>query len=104
MTEVFTMPIAFCSFFSFQQMTCSTREHLQKPCQKYLVFTHVFIFFKLIFRVCHMNPDPTCNSCFAEDGLSDSHSIMTSSVASSFQSIPCSTVSVFATAANTPIQ
>ncbi|XP_022339079.2 uncharacterized protein LOC111134402 [Crassostrea virginica] len=54
--------------------------------------------------VCHMNPDPTCNSCFAEDGLSDSHSIMTSSVASSFQSIPCSTVSVFATAANTPIQ
>ena len=79
--------------------------NIYKNLVKNISFSLMYLFiFLLIFRVCHMNPDPTCNSCFAEDGLSDSHSIMTSSVASSYQSIPCSTVSVFATAANTPIQ
>lgn len=53
---------------------------------------------------CHMNPDPTCNSCFAEDGLSTSHSVMTSSVASGYQPVPCSSVSIFTTAANLPLR
>ncbi|XP_061197903.1 uncharacterized protein LOC133206015 [Saccostrea echinata] len=44
---------------------------------------------------CHMNPDPTCNSCFAEGGLSINHTEMTSSVARVYQTGPQNTMSVF---------
>ncbi|XP_062607198.1 uncharacterized protein LOC134268987 isoform X2 [Saccostrea cucullata] len=51
---------------------------------------------------CHMNPDPTCNSCFAEGGLSVNNTEMTSSVARVYQTGPLNSMPVF-TSASMPL-